>query len=81
MCYVTITESIASYTIIAHKEGDRSSVAKRPISSVVRASVLCAESHGFKPRMGQLFESTSVKHIAAVILAEKTSSGLHANVA
>ena len=26
-----------------------------PISSVVRASVLCAESHGFKPRMGQVF--------------------------
>ena len=26
-----------------------------PISSEVRASVLCAESHGFEPRMGQFF--------------------------
>ena len=26
---------------------------RRPISSEVRASVLCAESHGFEPRMGQ----------------------------
>ena len=26
----------------------------RPISSEVRASVLCAESHGFEPRMGHV---------------------------
>ena len=31
----------------------------RPISSEVRASVLCAESHGFEPRMGQLLGNSS----------------------